>query len=61
MKSEDWIPKIFKDFNGWLGIIRKIKDGSIDLEIAKENLKKSNLSEITIEKWEHKSEEQKIQ
>ena len=37
MKSEDWIPKIFKDFNGWLGLIRKIKDGSIDLEIAKEN------------------------
>ena len=61
MKSEDWIPKIFKDLNGWLGIIRKIKDGSIDLEIAKENLKKSNLSEITKGKWEHKSEEQKIQ
>ena len=35
--------------------------GSIDLEIAKENLKKSNLSEITKGKWEHKSEEQKIQ
>ena len=61
MKSEDWIPKNFKDFNGWLGIIRKIKDGSIDLEIAKENFKKSDLSEITKGKWEHKSEEQKIQ
>ena len=43
---------------------RKIKDGFIDLEKAKENnnnKKKSNLNETTTGKWEHKSEEQKTQ
>ena len=56
---EDRITIIFKDFNCPLGLIRKIKDGFIDLEKAKENQEKfrSNLSETTKEKWEHKSEE----
>ena len=48
------IPISFIDFNGPLGFIRKIKDGSVDLEKTKENL-----SETKTGKWEHKSEEQK--
>ena len=60
-KSEDRILIKFNDFNRPLGLIRKIKDGSIDLEKAKENEEKfrSNLSETTGGKWLYKSEEQK--
>ena len=51
----------FNCFNRPLGLIRKIKDDSIDLEKPKDNQEKfrSNLSETTRGKWEHKSEEQK--
>ena len=44
----------FDNFDRPLGLIRKINDGSIDLEICR-----SNTSETTREKWEHKSKEQK--
>ena len=44
----------FDNFDRPLGLIRKINDGSIDLEICR-----SNASETTREKWEHKSKEQK--
>ena len=62
-KSEDRIPISFNGFNRPLGVIRKTKDGSIGPEKAKEDQEKfrSNLNEITREKWGHKSEEQKIQ
>ena len=58
-KSEDRMPISFKGFNRLSGLVRKIMDGSIDLEKANENQEKfrSNLSEITKRKWEHKSEE----
>ena len=39
-KRKDRIPINFKDFNRPLGLIRKIKDGCIDLEKVKENQKK---------------------
>ena len=60
-KSEDGIPICFNGFNRPLGLIRNIKDGSIDLEKAKENQEKfrSNISETTRGKWENKLEEQK--
>ena len=35
LKSDDRIPISFNDFNRLLGLIRKIKDGSIHLEKAK--------------------------
>ena len=52
----------FNDFNSPLALMREIKDGSIDLEKAKQNQEKirSNVSETTREKWEHKSKVQKI-
>ena len=58
-KSEDKIPRSFNGFNRLLDLIRKIKDGSIDLGKAKGNQEKfsSNLSETTRGKWEHKSKE----
>ena len=48
-------------FNRPLGFIRKIKNGSIDLEKAKENQKefRLNLGETPKRKWDYKSEEQK--
>ena len=60
-KSEDGIPISFNGFNRPLGLIRDIKDGSVDLEKAKENQEKfrSNISETTRGKWENKLEEQK--
>ena len=59
-KRKDRIPITFKEFNRPLGLLRKIKDGSIDLEKAKENQEKfrSNPSETTRAKWKLKSEEQ---
>ena len=39
-KRKDRIPINFKDFDRPLGLIRKIKDGCIDLKKAKENPKK---------------------
>ena len=39
-KSGDSIPINFDNFNRRLGLIRKMKDGSIDLEKAKENPEK---------------------
>ena len=36
-KSKNRIPISFNGFNRPLGLIRKIRDGSIDLEKAKEN------------------------
>ena len=58
---ENRAPVSFNSFSHPLGLIRKIKDCSIGLEKAKENQEKfrSNLSEITRGKWEHKSEELK--
>ena len=58
-KSEDRMPISFKGFNCPSGLVRKIMDGSIDLGKANEDQEKfrSNLSEITKQKWEHKSEE----
>ena len=61
-KSENKKPIIsYNDFNCLLGLIRKIKDGSIDLENVRENQKefRSNLSETARQKWEHKSEDKK--
>ena len=48
-------------FDRPLGLIRKIKNGSIDLEKARENQEefRLNLGETTKRKWDHKSEEQK--
>ena len=48
-KSENRTTIYFNTLNRPLGLIRKVKDGSIDLEKAKENQEKfrSNLSEIT--------------
>ena len=37
LKSEDNIPLILNDFNRSLDLIRKIMDGSIDLEKVKES------------------------
>ena len=48
---------IINSFNCLLGLIRKIKDFSIDLEKTKKINK--NLSKTTRGEWEHKSEEQK--
>ena len=55
-KGENRTPICFNVFNRWLGLIRKIKDGSIDLEkgTGYQGKLKSNLSEITRGKWEHK-------
>ena len=44
-------------FNGLLGF--DINDGYTTLEKIKENKKKSDLNEISKEKWEYKSEEQR--
>ena len=47
-KRKDRIPINFKDFNRPLGLIRKIKDGCIDLKKSKrksKKIKKENLSE----------------
>ena len=54
-------PISFNHFNCPFGLIKKIKDGSIDLKKAKENQGKFklNLNETIRKKWEHKSEEQK--
>ena len=59
-KSENSKPISFNVFNCPLGLVRKIKDGSLDLEEERENQKefKSNLSETTRGKWECKSEKQ---
>ena len=53
-KSEDNIPISFNRFNRPLVLIRKIRDGSIDLEKFR-----SYLSETTTEKQEHTTKEQK--
>ena len=54
-------PINFNSFSCPLGLVSKTKDGSTYLERAKENQEKfrSNLSQTTRRKWEHKSEEQK--
>ena len=53
-KSEDKIPVSFNRFNRPLVLIRKIRDGSIDLEKFR-----SYLSETTTEKQEHTTKEEK--
>ena len=60
-KGENTIQISFNCFNRPLGLIRKIKDDSTDLEKPKDNQQKfrSNLNETTRGKREHKSEEQK--
>ena len=62
-KNEERMPISFNGFNCSLGLKRKIKHNCIDLEKTKENRKtvRSNLSETTTGKREHKSEEPKIQ
>ena len=61
-KNEDRIPISFKGFNRPLGLIRKIKDGSIDLEKSKENQENltSNLGETTRRKWELNQKSKKV-
>ena len=60
-KNKERMPISFNGFNCSLGLKRKIKHDCIDLEKAKENRKtvRSNLSETTRGKREHKSEELK--
>ena len=60
-KSENRKAINFNDVNRQLGLIRKIRDGSIDLEKAKEYEEKFglNLRKTTRGKWYHKPEEQK--
>ena len=45
-KSEDGIPISFNGFNRPLGLIRNIKDGSIDLERKERKKIKKNLDQI---------------
>ena len=60
-KSENSKRISFNDLNCPLGLVRKIKDGSINLEKVRENQKEfvPNLSEATTGKWEYKSEKQR--
>ena len=57
-KSDNRTAINFSTFNCPLSLIRKIKDGSINLEKEKGNQKKyrSNLSEVIRGEWEQKSE-----
>ena len=59
-KSESRTPLRFDNVNRTLGLIRKIKDGSVDLKKAQKNQEKfkSNLNEAITGKWESKSEDQ---
>ena len=54
------IPISFNAFNCPLGLIRKIKDGSIYLQKENQEKFRTNLSETLRVKWEHQSKEKKI-